>query len=95
MLRAEPAEVHLLHGRALGETGRKYRDPAKSAWELRTTKASDAVFGQVSQTCQTGAVDIMQSFELEVQWLIDDPTHRSDLHTLRGPDFGLEEHLCS
>jgi alkaline phosphatase D len=46
LAKPEPAEVHLLHGRALGQTGRKYRDPAKSAWEPRTTKASDAVFAQ-------------------------------------------------
>lgn len=45
---AEPIEAHLVHGRALGETGRKYRDPAKSAWEPRTTRSSAAVFAQVS-----------------------------------------------
>lgn len=71
MPRAEPAEVHMLHGRALGETGRKFQDPAKSAWEPRTTKASDAVFGQVSQTCQTDGVAITQLLMIEVQWRVD------------------------
>jgi hypothetical protein len=61
---AEPIEAHLVHGRALGETGRKYRDPAKSAWEPRTTRSSAAVFAQVSLVV---LVSIRRSLGPEVQ----------------------------
>ena len=61
---AEPVEAHTLHGRALGETGRKYHDPAKSAWECRTKRSSDAVFAQVSRAI---LVSIRQSPLVEVQ----------------------------